>query len=354
MQTNASIRRKSVEIQDWPLVAWWIRVTSPSPGSPAYGRNPQWREEVASLLFPIHFVLVLLPIPTALNNPLALIILFAALCIDIGALLLKRIGMLYAAGIILTLTAEFGLCSAVLSSGRLDGVSLPLLDLLVQSCIVAMAFFPAIVVFLVALLNCIFISCVLNFQPHTPTLGQQLTQNFANILINPILLQIYVAGVSFIIIRALIKEIKRADNAEEIVQLRQAETELRKQQAEQALQLEDGIQLILQALNTVTTKGDFSLRVPLAQENILWRVGYSINNLLARLQGFRQEKAELEKTRAVANQLAECIRQGRHFPLNHWTGTSLDPLIIELNKQPIVSKGPSDQVSPGNSSHQYR
>jgi hypothetical protein len=67
------------------------------------------------------------------------------------------------------------------------------------------------------------------------------------------------------------------------------------------MQLEDGIQSVIQSLNTVIAKGDFSIRVPLAQENILWRVGHSINNLLARLQAFKQEKAELDKTRIIVN-----------------------------------------------------
>ena len=314
MQMNAIMKRKSVDEQDWPLVKWWIRITSPVPGSPASLRNPRWREEVSSLLFPIVLLLVLLPIPTALNNPPQLIILCTVFCIDVGALFLKRAGMIYIAGTIITITIEFGLCSAVLANGLSDAVNLPLLDLLVQSSIVAMAFFPPLTVFLIAFLNCLFIFSAIKFSPHGPAFSLQLAHNFGGIVFPPILLQIFVAGVSFIIIRALIKEIRRADSAEELAQLRQSEAELRKREAEQAQQLEDGIQLILQALNTAAAKGDFSMRVPLAQENILWRVGYSINNLLARLQGFKQEKAELDKTRTIAHQLTECIRQGKYYP----------------------------------------
>ncbi len=346
MQTHASTQRKSAELRDWPLVAWWIRVTSPAPGSPAYGRNPQWREEVASLLFPIVLLLVLLPIPAALSNPIQLIIICIVFCIDVGALFFKRAGMIYIAGIIITITIEFGLCSAILATGRLDGVNLPMLDLLLQSSIVAIAFFPPLTVFLIAFLNCFIVFSVLKFQPHTTTLDYQLAQNFANIVTTPILLQIFVAGVSFIIIRALIKEIRRADSAEELAQLRQSEAELRKREAEQAQQLEEGIQLILQALNTTTARGDFSMRVPLAQENILWRVGYSINNLLARSQGFKQEKMEFDKTRVVVSQLTEYIRRKQPFPMNQWTGTILDQLIIELNKQYQGSGKPSNDTSP--------
>ena len=346
MQMHASTRRKSSELRDWPLVAWWIRITSPAPDSPRYGRNPQWREEVTSLLFPIVLLLVLLPIPAALSNPAQLIIICIVFCIDVGALFLKRAGMIHIAGIILTITIEFGLCSAILATGRLDGVNLPILDLLLQSSIVAIAFFPPIAVFLIAFLNCFIVLGVLNFQPHTPALDQQLAQNFANIATTPILLQIFVAGVSFIIIRALIKEIRRADSAEELALLRQSEAELRKREVEQAQQLEEGIQLILQALNTAAARGDFSIRVPLAQENILWRVSYSINNLLARLQGFRQEKAEFDKSRVVVNQLIECIRRKQPFSMNQWTGTILDPLIVELNKQYQGSAKPLGQSGP--------
>ncbi len=107
MQMHASTRRKSSELRDWPLVAWWIRITSPAPDSPRYGRNPQWREEVTSLLFPIVLLLVLLPIPAALSNPAQLIIICIVFCIDVGALFLKRAGMIHIAGIILTITIEF-------------------------------------------------------------------------------------------------------------------------------------------------------------------------------------------------------------------------------------------------------
>jgi len=354
MQMNASIQRKSAEIRDWPLVAWWIRATSPVPGSPASRRNPQWREEVTSLLFPVVLLIVLLSIPSAINNLPNLIILCVVFCIDVGALFLKRAGRMYIAGTIILITTEFGLCSALLGPGRLNILSLPLFDLLVQSSMVAMAFFPPLTVLLIALLNSIFIVTTLNLLPRPGVFGQLISQNFANLASPPIILQFFVAGVSFIIIRALIKEIRRADNAEEIAQLRQSEAELRKREAEQARQLEEGIQLILQALNTAAAKGDFSMRVPLAQENMLWRVGYSINNLLARLQGFRQEKVELEKTRAVANQLTECLRQGQYYPLNQWTGTSLDQVIIELNKQLNGLRKPSDQPLPSTGSYHHR
>ena len=340
---NASMQRKSTDIRDWPLVAWWIRITSPAPSSPTYGRNPQWREEVASLILLIEIALLTITLPAVLQKPIGLIVQVGSIIAFVGALFLKRIGMLRITGIIVLFTIEVGLCSAVLSLGILDGTDFQLFDLLLEASLVAMAFFPPLTVFLVAFWNCFFIACAVNLLPHTAALNQMLATNYTFFILRAAVLQLFVAGISFMMIRALTKEIKRADNAEEIAQLKQSEAELRKREAEQAQQLEEGIQLILQALNTAAAKGDFSMRVPLAQENILWRVGYSINNLLARMQGFRQEKAELEKTRAVANQLAECLRQGQSYSLNQWTGTSLDQLIIELNKHLSGSAKLSDQ-----------
>jgi hypothetical protein len=340
---NASIQKKSAEIRDWPLVSWWIRVTSPAPGSPAYGRNPQWREEVAGLILLIEIVLLVIAILGALDRPITLIVLSASIIAVVVAIFLKRAGMLHAAGIVVIIVAEFGLCSAILFVGTLDGTNFPTFDLFAEVSLAAMAFFPPLAVFLVTFLNCFFTIFAVNLLPHTVALNHVLAQYYVFIVVvRPITFQLFVAGVSFIMIRALTKEIKRADNAEEIAQLKQSEAELRRREAEQAQQLEEGIQLILQALNTAAGKGDFSMRVPLAQENILWRVGYSINNLLARLQGFKQEKMELDKTRAVASQLTDSIRQGRHFPLNQWTGTSLDQLIIEINKQLVGSAKRSD------------
>ena len=97
-------------------------------------------------------------------------------------------------------------------------------------------------------------------------------------------------------------------------------------------QIEDGIQQIMTTLNTVVTQNDFTMRVPLKQENILWRVGRSINNLLSRLQGLKQGQEELRKTHAIAPELAQRIREGQPVLLDTWTRTAFDPVIIEYNK----------------------
>ena len=76
--------------------------------------------------------------------------------------------------------------------------------------------------------------------------------------------------------------------------------------------------------------GNFAARARIEKENMLFRVGHAVNTLLARLQSFRAERAELEKTRRVADILATTIRDKQPIPWKGWTGTCLDPLIMQI------------------------
>ncbi len=120
---------------------------------------------------------------------------------------------------------------------------------------------------------------------------------------------------------------------QKIVELEALEIKRQEEQLAVSQQIQEGIQHILATLNHVITRNDFTMRIPLKQENILWRVGRSINNLLSRLQGFKQSQEELKKTQAVAAEVAQRIRDGRPIQLASWTGTALDPIIIEYNKR---------------------
>jgi hypothetical protein len=120
---------------------------------------------------------------------------------------------------------------------------------------------------------------------------------------------------------------------QKIAELEAIEIKRQEEQLAISKQIEEGIQQIITTMGTVVTRSDFSIRVPMSQENILWRVGRSINNLLSRLQGFKQSQEELKKTHAIAAQVAQHIRDGKPIQLASWTGTVLDPVIIEYNKR---------------------
>jgi hypothetical protein len=72
------------------------------------------------------------------------------------------------------------------------------------------------------------------------------------------------------------RAIRRAERAEEIAALEHT-------MAEQKRQLDLGIQQILQT-HVRVANGDYGARAPLSQDNVLWQIAHSLNNLLNRLQ----------------------------------------------------------------------
>ena len=341
MDLNNTTHKKFAELESWRCA--WVRITSPSPSALASKRNPQWREEAISLLVAVTILLALVEIGTSFDDRPRVIVLSLTICANVAALFLKRSGMTRLAGFFIVCSIELGLISAFLTAGggHPDIKHIPLLDHLLQSVIIAMAVFTPMVGLSIAVLNCLFIFGLLKFYPFTGNLSHHLAESFWEIALPPLLLQIFIAVIFFIIIHILLKAIRRADNAEELARLRESELQLRAQEMERSRQLEVGTHFILQTLNTTVASGDFSRRVPLTQENLLWRIGYSINNLLARLQGFKQEQAEIARARAVVNLLKECMSRGQAFPTHQWTGTFVDPLIMEYNKRFKQLESPS-------------
>ena len=66
--------------------------------------------------------------------------------------------------------------------------------------------------------------------------------------------------------------------------------------AQQKRQLDASIQKIVETHMRVAN-GDFSARVPLTDDNVLWQISGSLNNLLSRAQRWRQEAAQFEQAR---------------------------------------------------------
>ena len=96
-------------------------------------------------------------------------------------------------------------------------------------------------------------------------------------------------------------------------------------------QLDLGIQQILDT-HVQVSNGNFTARAPLSQDNVLWRIAYSLNNLLVRLQRLSRAEYELQRARAETERIAEAIHRIRTgqapLPLTR-TGTHLDPPTIE-------------------------
>jgi hypothetical protein len=118
--------------------------------------------------------------------------------------------------------------------------------------------------------------------------------------------------------------IRRADRAEEIAAMEHAIVE-------QKRQLDYGVQQILET-HVRVANGDFSARAPLNQDNILWQIAASLNNLLSRLQKSGQAEYQLRRTEEEIRRLAVAIRDAQLGRAAIWpapTGTAAD-LLLEV------------------------
>src|SRR5260370_40527739 len=140
--------------------------------------------------------------------------------------------------------------------------------------------------------------------------------------------------------------VRRAERAEEI-------DALEHMIAEQKRQLDIGVQQILQT-HIRAANGDFGARAPLGQDNALWQISSSLNNLLARLQRAGNAEYSLQRTEEELQRLAAALQDAQSGRRPIWpapSGTSVDPIIEIItgsSRRSMPSQSPWDQDSlPG-------
>ncbi len=368
--------KRSRPLPWWQMpLHWWYFLTAP-PEAPVNAqlnqREAARRGKLASVVLFFVILLVLPAIPSAIGNPVLTITLTLVLIMDGLALALNRSGKTNLAGILVVISIEIGLGTSILTVPGQFGVSnLPMLDLMVQAECVAVSLFVPGSVFFVAVVNSLFFICVLNLTPVTPELAQLLKTDASRIVSSPIILQVIVATVTYLWVSSANRAIQRADRAEEIAALEHREIERQQREIEEKQQLDMGIQQILQT-HVQVANGNFSARSPLSKDNVLWQIAYSLNNLLARLQGYSQMQVqlqrmqvqlqrmqaenyrlhntvqstssaqnELQRTREAAARLVEALKQsksGRMAPLSLQSGTIIDSVVMQLGNSAVPSE----------------
>lgn len=321
------------------LIQLWYWISSPPEprASASFEERELFRRgRTGSQITIFLYILVFLSFPAAFagSNSLLISILVVDLFVLTFAIILNRFKKVSAAGIMVVLCMAASPTTNILTTpGGVNTSALPIFGLLVVPLMCAVSFLPAWWVFVVGAANCLFALYTLKVLPSSGELHQVLNSGFPGIFLPIVIGQVLVSIVAFLWVRGATQALRRADRAEVIVELEADEIKRQEAQIEISKQVEDGIQQILATLNSVVTQNDFAMRVPLKQENILWRVGRSINNLLARLQGLKRDHEELERTHAVANVIAEYMKEGQPIKLETWTGTAFDPIIMAYNKQ---------------------
>jgi hypothetical protein len=332
------------------LFGWWYRIAAPPEvpdDAPLRNRMRVRSGKLTSMiiLFEIIAALVTLIVLIIQNNLFAGPIVGIVLITLIIGMRLNRLGKTTTAGVLLIVVEEVGVIASIWAGGiLLRSEALTGFYFFIVAELIAASLLTPWVTLPLTLSNCLITAAMITFLPKAPDLIQDLQYKAFYIYAYPIEIQILVAIVCFLWASSTFREMRRANNAEEITNLTMA---LSKQQQAENLkkqQLEESIQQIL-LVHMEVANGNWHARVSLDQQNVLWSLAGSLNNLLARLQSWRYDAIQFQRNEQAIQQLLHNIQKARweRTPLPvYTTGTSLDAVIQEISRG---IAGPNKQMS---------
>jgi large-conductance mechanosensitive channel len=324
-------------------LAWWYALTAPpepGPQAAADVRDTARRARLASVILLGLFAVLVPAIPIALSDFPTLLITLVVGVACLACVLLNRSGNVNAVGYLLTLALIGGIAFLIINEpqGQLDFYYIPIYDLLIMPLLVAAATLPPVNMFIVAVINGLFIVLDLFLQPHAANFAffdphGAITSDGYGVLLRPVLLQVLVAIVLYLLVVSISRANQRADLAEQMA-------ELERREAERARQLEDGVAQVLQT-HVQLANGNFRARVPYLQNPQLWQIGTSLNNLINRLERFAQADAQMGRVQQVAHQLAQTLQAARNGYPFQWPAPSGTPIdeVIEILSRPTPPQG---------------
>lgn len=323
------------------LLIWWYQLSLPRHTPNV---TPIERERVRYARLTSNFTLLIL-VASILLLPLSVIntfnssssiLAFISLGIVLTSVIFSKLGLNVVAASLLVLNTIIQVSGTMLTN-PLDPSMIPIFDVLVIPVILSGALMPPAAALVTGGANSAIILLIAAFQPHTAYYAQmsKLGSYSITLIALPVTIQLLVAVITFVIMRSLQATIRRADRAEEIVSLQQEVAQHERAEAKNQQQLAEGISIISQ-VHTAIANGNLDARVPLHAEHVLWQVAIPLNNLLNRVQHWKEHAEQHERTQtAVAQIVAELQRaQIQHVPvrLPQHTGTPIDPLLIEMNR----------------------
>ena len=157
------------------LLAWWYRLAAPvePPNATSRDRERIRTGRLGSLILLITVCFDPSHLPNALNNAnrFFLLIVLAAMAINLGALIFNRHGKVMLAGITMVIVVELAFFMVVLTTFHtLSARSLAVFDLMVVPELMAVSLLPPRSVFLAALCNGVFTWAAITFLPRNSTL----------------------------------------------------------------------------------------------------------------------------------------------------------------------------------------
>ena len=354
MQMSHQDEQKSTE-NDRPkesissLSRAWLYFTAPA-GARNYQDAPlrSQREHLrraglTSYMAPFVFLAPLLLLQQA-SDPATLTSIITLMAVACIAIIFNRLGKQTVAALLLVLSMDVVIEGSLLTApGGLSTGWLLTFDLFVVPLIAVGVLLSRQYIWIFMVMH---ITCILGdffLLPHAHDL-QVLIQTWHGPTIafaRPLIIQLGAGLLCFIEVRSTDQAINRADQAEELAQLRE-------QIATEKRALELGIQEIMKTL-TNAANGHYTTNSILSRDNVLWRISSTLNILFHRLQSARKQEMTVHQVEQDSARLLEAIRaakRGQYPGWPHPTGGILDPLIRELRESTLSSLPSTQQLSP--------
>ncbi len=325
------------------FLGWWYRFTVPPhlpENASAIRRDADRRARLLSTVAFFFLATLIFFIPATLIMPISTFYLdLVIIALTSVALMANRAGKTFLAGIMIVSVYEVALAIGIVLITPMDATGLQLYDLFIIGELLAVSLLPVGYIFLVALLNSIFVGLDLVYHVHTPALAHDLVSQFLPALVRPIGLQFMVAGVVFLWVSSASKAILRANKAELIASLEHTVAEQNARSALEKQELEMSIQQLVNVYVDVSNNRGIT-RIPYPPAKVLWPLVGVINSLAVRLQHKRETEQQLQRLKQAIASYTQCVYQAtitqQPVPLAH-TGTELDTLILSLRRMPPAS-----------------
>jgi hypothetical protein len=336
------------------LLGWWLRLTAPSwpRHLPPIGERERLRKaELTSLSILAVALLLAALFSTNLARPETASSALLAGAGLLAAAALNRGGWTRTAAYLVPSILMLVIVSAIVwADGGLQLATVPAYDLFVLPIFLTSLIGDRRAPWAFATLAIAFILCDVILQPYTlnaaggaPSVADM--QNALNIegwwgqVNGPLALALFAAFIGWLGTLSVEGAITRADRAVEIATL-----EL--QAAEHKRQLEAGVRQIL-ATHVRVANGDFTARAPLGKDNILWQIGSSLNNLIARMQRTAQAEQALRRTEAELRRLAGALDEAEGGQRPTWpapSGTAADLVLVRIAHNYAQGSTPTPQT----------
>ena len=337
---------------------WWFNLTSiPDPPEDASFVKREVARKSRLISIVAFFLLVLfaiyLPVDIATKSIPSLISTLMILPVALVAIMLNRAGRTFGAGVVVVCFAELALSSVVLTTVPFDITSVQLYGLLVISELLAVSLLPGITVFITAVYNSMVILFSLLYQQQTPVMVQTVHHQFATLLLNPVGVQLLVAGVTYLWVGSTLKAIARADHAEVVASL---EHEMGLQAtlvAEEKLLLVAKINEVVQ-FHINTMNSGMSAKFPFSEETkVLWPLINIIHSLQRRVQRSLYTDYELHRLKRAIVDYANYVYATDLAQQEQWpqTKTELDlmlyPIMQQIHKSPLSAWQHTSSIKNG-------